>query len=667
MKKRKKKKKIGIILLISSGVFLVLLLASIEITSHSKFCSTCHYMKPFYKSWEESSHSEVKCSACHFAPGFRSKIRAKIEGLMMVGRYWTKLYLKSKPWAEIPDESCLREGCHDKRLLEGQVAFNKIVFDHEVHLADLKRGKQLRCTSCHSQIVQGDHITVTNSTCFICHFKESEHYPQIRKCSHCHLQKNLISEQSAGFNHSFVYEKNLKCEKCHSHIIVGDGEVPRENCFKCHFETERLNKYEDTDLMHIKHIAENKIECSLCHLDIQHKIVKDIETIADCRTCHIDLHKAQNILFTGQGGKGIDESMPNIMWEKGISCKGCHIFHEESGGRILKRETSVSKTEACEGCHGKGFARILMNWEVATEKKLSQVRAIYTKARQEVNRSRGPDGQKAKALIKDAAFNIELVEQGKSVHNMSYSQELLRAASTMMMEALRLIKSSYQPESFLVSSREIPTECANCHAGIEEISSPIFGLEFSHNSHLIGEKIPCSTCHSNVRKHGEFIATKKSCASCHHEESRKDCTVCHTIQKTFYKGGTINGLVVPEDTMSQAEVICADCHLGESDQIVRWDKNKCLECHEEDDLELFSEWQDSVKDLIRDLRFALKESQKLNLSEAEKAKILKIENVLRKIEFDGSLGGHNYPFIEEFLSNSQKTLKSLIEKLSRRL
>ena len=103
MKKRKKKKKIGIILLISAGVFLVLLLASIEITSHSKFCSSCHYMKPFYKSWEESSHSEVECSACHFAPGFRSKIRAKIEGLMMVGKYWTKLYLKSKPWAEIPD------------------------------------------------------------------------------------------------------------------------------------------------------------------------------------------------------------------------------------------------------------------------------------------------------------------------------------------------------------------------------------------------------------------------------------------------------------------------------------------------------------------------------------------------------------------------------------
>jgi len=662
----KKKKKIRIILLICAGAFFILLLASIEITSHSKFCSTCHYMKPFYKSWEESSHSEVKCSACHFAPGIRSKIRAKIEGLMMVGRYWTKLYLKSKPWAEIPDESCLRQGCHDKRLLEGQVKFNKIVFDHQIHFADLKRGKQLRCTSCHSQIVQGDHITVTNSTCFICHFKKSEHYPQISECSHCHLQQDLVSEEASRFNHTLVYRNNLKCDTCHSHILIGDGEVPRENCFKCHFETERLNKYDDTDLMHTKHIAENKIECTLCHLDIQHKTVKDIETIADCRTCHIDLHKAQNYLFIGQGGKGLDKPMPNVMWEKGISCKGCHIFHEESG-RTIKSETSVSKTDACEYCHGKGFARILRNWETATEKKLGQIRTIFTRANQEINRSRHPDREKAKSLLDDADFNIDLVIQGKSVHNMGYSQELLQAAYNMMVEALGFINSSYLPQAFQVSTKEIPTECANCHAGIEEINAPVFGLEFSHNRHLMDEKISCSACHSNLRKHGELIATKKSCASCHHQESRKECTACHTIQRDFYQGGTFNGYQVTADIMSQADVACSDCHLGERNQVIRSDKNKCLDCHDEDYSELFSEWQESVKLLLRDVRSDLQKSKKLRLSDTQKAQLIKIENILRKIEFDGSFGIHNYLFIEEFLSASQKTLQALKEKSSAHL
>lgn len=99
----KKKKRKRIIILAIVGFFLVLFLGSVEYTSHSKFCSSCHYMKPFYRSWETSSHSHIECNACHYPPGFRSKIRAKIEGILQLGRYWSKLYLKSKPWAEIPD------------------------------------------------------------------------------------------------------------------------------------------------------------------------------------------------------------------------------------------------------------------------------------------------------------------------------------------------------------------------------------------------------------------------------------------------------------------------------------------------------------------------------------------------------------------------------------
>jgi len=60
--------------------------------------------------------------------------------------------------------------------------------------------------------------------------------------------------------------------------------------------------------------------------------------------------------------------MPNIMLEKGLNCKGCHIFHEETGGRIIKSETLISKARACESCHGRGFSRILKDWEISTEK-----------------------------------------------------------------------------------------------------------------------------------------------------------------------------------------------------------------------------------------------------------------------------------------------------------
>jgi hypothetical protein len=656
------KKKKRIIILAVAGFFLLLFLGSVEYTSHSRFCSTCHYMKPFYKSWENSSHNRIECSTCHYAPGLRSKFRAKIEGLLQVGRYWTKLYLKSKPWAEIPDEACLRRGCHDKRLLEGREKFKKIVFDHKIHFTDLKRGKRLRCTSCHSQIVQGEHITVTESTCFICHFKKSEHYPQASDCSHCHDRSVLVSEKTSKFNHTLVYEKGFSCDKCHSQTIIGDGDVPRENCFKCHWETERLNKYDETDLMHSTHIFSHKIECNLCHLEIQHKIVKDIETIASCQTCHTDSHKAQKILFTGQGGKGISHPMPNIMFEKGLSCKGCHIFHEESGGRVIKSETSTSRAGACESCHGKGFSRVLKDWEISTEKKLSEIKAVYEKVRLEISQGKDTNRAKAKALLDEAAFNIDIVERGKSVHNMTYSQQLLQAAYDIMVEALHIFGSSYKPQSFQASAKEVPGQCSACHAGIEEINTRIFGLDFLHKNHLTEQKIQCSTCHSNARKHGELVATKKSCAACHHQKTERNCTVCHQIQKSLYEGGELNGQKIQADAMSTAKVECTGCHLLQPNQISRSDKNKCLDCHEKGYDEIFLDWQNSVKELIRSLRAEIEEKKTLRLSKEQNTQLLKIEQLLQKIELDGSYGIHNFSFVEQALTNYQKTLKSFGKK-----
>ncbi|WML46921.1 NapC/NirT family cytochrome c [Neobacillus sp. PS3-34] len=41
----------------------------LETTSNSKFCSSCHEMKPEYYTWKASTHSEVDCVSCHIEPG----------------------------------------------------------------------------------------------------------------------------------------------------------------------------------------------------------------------------------------------------------------------------------------------------------------------------------------------------------------------------------------------------------------------------------------------------------------------------------------------------------------------------------------------------------------------------------------------------------------------
>jgi hypothetical protein len=346
------------------------------------------------------------------------------------------------------------------------------------------------------------------------------------------------------------------------------------------------------------------------------------------------------------------------MLEKGLSCKGCHIFHEETDGKLIKSgDTYTSEAKACESCHGKGFDRILKGWEDSTSKKLSQIKTTYNRVNREIASTKHAKKESAEALLAEALFNIEIVEKGKSVHNVTFSQELLLASFKKMLEALRAIESRYEPQAFQIVSSEIPTLCANCHTGIEEISKEIFGLEFPHKKHLIEQKIECSSCHSNARTHGEFIATKKSCAMCHHEDTGADCGNCHTLQQTLYHGGELNGKEIPKDIMAEAEVECVDCHVGDDDRIYRSDKGKCAECHDEDYADMHTEWQASVKELIASIKETINEKRKAPLTSQERANLRDIDKALRSIELDGSSGIHNYMFIEETLSDLKKKIE----------
>ena len=143
----------------------------IEYSSRPEFCQSCHFMQVYYNSWKASKHKDVKCSECHYPPGAEGFVVSKTQALSSVVTYFTKTH-GTKPWAEIGDKSCLKQGCHSEQIIKGRRVFKGVVFDHGSHLTQLRRGKQLRCVSCHSQMVQGEHITATESTCFLCHFKD---------------------------------------------------------------------------------------------------------------------------------------------------------------------------------------------------------------------------------------------------------------------------------------------------------------------------------------------------------------------------------------------------------------------------------------------------------------------------------------------------------------
>ena len=545
--------------IIISGIALFFLL--MQVTSHPKFCGSCHVMKPFYDSWKTSSHNEVPCVECHIPPGITSEIRKKYEALAMVARYFTGTY-STNPWTEIEDEACLK--CHDKRLLSGKVFFKNVLFNHTPHLIELRRKKKLRCTSCHSQIVQGAHIKVTETTCFLCHFKEVERIGEgVSDCRLCHgITSRKIIKAGFEFDHENVERYKMDCIFCHSHSVEGKGEVLKERCFSCHNEPERIEKYKDVEYLHENHITNHKVECIACHQEIYHGKPKDIEAAikTPCITCHLKGHSPQKDLYMGIGGVGVPP-MPSAMYINGIRCEGCH-FIEGDGVRI-------SGAFSCMNCHGASYYKIYKMWEKSIHEKMEKTKRIIEEAKKIL-----PENSQK---LKDAIFNFELVKNGYGIHNVDYSQVLLEKAIEFINEDLKERKINKYFELPWVKYSPEKRICMRCHQGIEDKTGLIFDINFSHRTHLDKENLNCIECHRPhyEKPKGEILKfDKNGCVPCHHKENiKKDCNFCH---KNIYnknlqtKIGKFNHKLHIEEN----EFKCFDCHKK-----IQVDYKICKDCH----------------------------------------------------------------------------------------
>ena len=642
-------------------LLLILTAAAAEYTSRPAFCPTCHYMETFYQSWRTSAHNKVDCVECHFEPGISGTVRGKLNGLVQIVNYVSLSYKKRKPWAEIPDNTCARTGCHETQALKDSVYnFKGIFFNHKNHLQEQRRGKTLKCTSCHSQIVQGTHIEVTAATCYNCHFKKSddpEHkYAKLSECSTCHNWENKTQEEmvQARFNHTVVIENKMSCYDCHTNTVVGNGDVGKERCFECHFETERLDKYTDTEFMHKTHISKHSLKCFSCHTQIQHQVQKiDPTQPPDCGGCHKNAHTSQVSLFTGENGYNVEKT-PSVMFLNGINCKGCHAFHELDKMGI---ETSVAGSKSCEKCHGTGYDKLIEQWKAGTVNRLSTINSIYNTVRQVINSSSGGRKPEALEILGQAEHNIKIVEIGKSVHNIQFADRLLIGSYKLMKNALTVIGSSKLLPEFTSAEEFIPNECYNCHSGIQEISRKKFDMDFSHNQHIIKEKIACIKCHSNSKKHGELVLDKNGCNNCHHAKGKNNdaCENCHNFQANVYNGRFENKN--QPDFMKEGGVGCIDCHIV-SDKVVKPQNNICLKCHSQGYDDQMIDWKKDISNLINEANSLLDKSKNKELSNEEREQVNDIRKLVNQISSYPSIYVHNYDLISTVLSDKIKILKN---------
>jgi nitrate/TMAO reductase-like tetraheme cytochrome c subunit len=426
-----------------------------EYSMQPEFCKSCHIMMPYYTAWHESTHRAVPCGDCHFEPGGESTVRGKFEASSQAVKYITNTY-GSKPHAEVRDASCLREGCHEQRLLEGSVAWTTVTqrgdpitiqFDHTPHLRELRRGKELRCVSCHSQIVQGRHITVTLDTCYLCHFKGHKHARNedvLGGCASCHTApKQEIRLATGMFNHADYVDRGVECVNCHSDSIKGDGEVPRQMCWNCHNRPQQIARYGEPSFIHKAHVTENKVECAACHVQIEHHLNASVPRAARilgegvvlehggvCSLCHDRTHAGPDELYRGIGGRGVPD-MPSPMYRAQVDCIACH---QERG---LAREaaevvgqTYVAAQRSCDYCHGHRYADELDVWKAALEEHIDEAEIACEMASRflttvELAPRQALEGRR---LLADAEHNVRFVRLGRGVHNPNYATALLNVA-----------------------------------------------------------------------------------------------------------------------------------------------------------------------------------------------------------------------------------------------
>jgi predicted CXXCH cytochrome family protein len=569
----------------------VAMLAAVQVSSTPQFCGTCHIMKPYYQSWQHSKHNKIACVECHISPGITAEVRKKYEALSMVVKYFTATY-GTKPWAEVDDAACLR--CHERRLLEGKVMFRDVVFDHTPHLTESRRGLKLRCTSCHSQIVQGTHLTVTVTTCALCHFKGQAPNSGTGECLKCHqTPQHVTNFAGTPFDHSEVSRAGMNCTSCHGGVVRGDGAVAKDRCLSCHNQPDRLARFGDRDFLHRMHVTVHKVDCQNCHSLIEHGVPPrpaggaravtvsnpPISTTSGdpgaCQSCHGSGHSPQQDLFAGVGGRGVP-NMPSVMYSTGVTCQACHdpsFLTRAAASGPEGPLTPPAGAVACMSCHGPTYEGIYDAWKRGVDQRTEALR-------RELDATAAAMGVEAPQSWEDARWNFQLVSRGHGVHNVNYAYVLLEK-SWEQMNAARQAKGLGLLERPWSTVGAGP--CQSCHMDMEKQSGTFRGHPFPHGPHLVTAKLGCDSCHRPhaERAPGEIVRFgPEGCMSCHHrapQVSKDVCGRCHgdVTARTFpsYRGE------FSHKQHLEVGVECKDCHSTAAGD-PRTQRKACQQCHE---------------------------------------------------------------------------------------
>ncbi len=652
----------------------LLLFVSYRLSTDSAFCDSCHYEEPYVRSWQESNHADVDCIQCHIPSGLGGKIDRGYRSLVATLRYWGGVHNKI-PRAEVDDRNCLQDGCHESRLITGPVEWIRdINFDHAHHIGPGVRGMDLRCTSCHSQIVQGAHMEVTQETCFLCHFKNLPRGVAVSGCR-CHAPPTqTLLHEGLEFRHDQYLTLGVVCEECHVNVTDGTGEVSKARCVSCH--NPRLEAFDNVPFMHRKHVTEHSVDCAACHEPIQHRdveLVRSLETT--CTACHGKSHNPQRDVLMGIGAQGVDP-YPSIMFKAQVGCDACHSG--DSPGLAPGERIATATGEACVRCHGRGFDKMLEDWREAVQGYLDGITPLMDRARSAFERA---DPERRTGVTENydrARLNLDFIREARGEHNLVYTKLVLLKVQEDLNTVLGRLKPSWKAEAPLAFTEDdLRGNCTkSCHANLRKTKHVLFqGLELTHHDHVYKHNLQCTYCHDNTEVHGTVKLQRENCIGCHHTQENVACADCHRIQQRMIAGS--GGFGVEETPAWMADLACDDCHVDlHGRNNAEATREACVDCHEEGYDAMVAEWQADTRDRVAALRESLEDYQRLAvtarsrdvastvLREAEKLKTQALAHI-DLVENDRSMGVHNVEFVEALLDSAGSRLERARDLLDR--
>ncbi|MHC4564585.1 MAG: ammonia-forming cytochrome c nitrite reductase subunit c552 [Planctomycetota bacterium] len=410
----------------------------IKITGHPKFCGSCHNMEDYYTSWQHSSHKDVGCVECHAQPGIAGTAAAKAQGMVQLVQYVAGSYGK-KPHGEISSASCQQHGCHEEVGKDDTLVmlYDRIKFRHDRHLNEHPSGKSLNCDSCHGQTVQGQHISVSKTTCLTCHFYGRVDKPVANgDCETCHpIPEEPVTFVDEPFNHKefLAGDRHVTCVHCHSQVTQGTGIVSHARCLACHLDDEEHGEVDDQEEFHLVHVSAGHFDCLNCHEEIKHgerTMAEQLLTSANCTTCHGGKrHTIQEAIYAGTAVAELD-AMPDVMYEAGVACDGCHDDVQIMHVGDLTLKSRISGARQCVHCHdNEDSADELASWQEATKEMLGELGPSLAELEKALESSQAPAERltEARKLARSARTKLDMVVKDGSygAHNVGYVMEIL--------------------------------------------------------------------------------------------------------------------------------------------------------------------------------------------------------------------------------------------------